>query len=96
MNKVMREMRRKIVWDLHCIDREKYNVYTLAEIFSSSRQSILRDLSKMEDRIIDKKLSNLKDIFSQEIDKNVERKRIEKMKQDFQPNKKNGANLNDK
>ena len=80
-------MRRKIVWDLYCIDKEKYNVYVLAEIFSTSRQSILRDLSKMENRIIDVKLSNLKDIFTQQIQKNVENKRIEKLKADFQLSK---------
>lgn len=80
----MREMRRKIVWDLHCIDRDKYNVYVLAEIFSTSRQSILRDLSRMEDRVIDMKLSNLKDMITQQIQKNVEQKKIDKQKQDFQ------------
>lgn len=84
MNKIMREMRRKIVWDLHCIDKEKYNVYVLAEIFSTSRQSILRDLSKMEDRIVDIKLSNLKDIFTQQIEENVKKKKMEKLKTDFQ------------
>ena len=67
MNRVMRDMRRKIVWDLYCIDKEKYNVYVLAEIFSSSRQSILRDLSKYE---------------------NVKKKRVEKLKKDFQPKNK--------
>ena len=87
MNKVMREMRRKIVWDLYCIDKEKYNVYVLAEIFSTSRQSILRDISKMEDRIIDMKLSNLKDIFTQQIDENVKKKRVDNLKKDLQPNK---------
>ena len=84
MNKIMREMRRKIVWDLHCIDREKYNVYVLAEIFSTSRQSILRDLSKMEDRVIEMKMENLKDMITQQIQKNVEQKKIDKQKQDFQ------------
>ena len=76
----MREMRRKIVWDLHCIDKEKYNVYVLAEIFSTSRQSILRDISKMENRIIDMKLSNLKDIFTQQINENIKKKKAEKKK----------------
>lgn len=87
MNKIMREMRRKIIWDLNCIDREKYNVYVLAEIFSTSRQSILRDLSKMEDRIVDIKLSNLKDIFTQQIQENVKKKKMKKLKTDFQPSK---------
>ena len=87
MNKVMREMRRKIVWDLFCIDKDKYNVYVLAEIFSTTRQSILRDLKKMEDRIVDIKLSNLTDMMTQQIQKNVENKRIEKLKADFQSNK---------
>lgn len=84
MNKHIHNMRRKIVWDLFCIDKDKYNVYVLAEIFSTSRQSILRDLSKMENRVIDMKLSNLKDMITQQIQKNVEQKRIDKQKQDFQ------------
>ena len=88
MNKVMREMRRKIVWDLHCIDKEKYNVYTLAEIFSTSRQSILRDLKKMEDRIVDIKLSNLTDMMTQQIYENVKKKKAEKLEADFQPRNK--------
>lgn len=85
MNKHIHNMRRKIVWDLHCIDKDKYNVYVLAEIFSTSRQSILRDLSKMENRIIDMKLSHLKDIFTQQIQENVKKKKMEKLKADFQP-----------
>lgn len=81
-------MRRKIVWDLHCIDKEKYNVYTLAEIFSTSRQSILRDLSKMEDRFIERKMENLKDMITQQIYENVKKKKAEKLKADFQPRNK--------